>query len=127
MKTLEMLFKAEHDGNTYNRDGLYYSKEKGFHIKHGFKLGVIQLDLNELLHDDGKSSNGWKLVDQTISFQEMCELAFSGEHTRFYKIGSGTIVYCVANGGQESFFWNGDGRLAMSINPEVLSARYKKV
>ena len=128
-----MLFKAEHDGNTYklfdihNAEDMYYSKKKGFHDDVGNDWNGCSFDaLNDLIHDDGEFSGDWKLADETISFQEMCELAFSGEHTRF-KCGASLLEYGVRNGGQVSFFWRGDGKLPLSINEETLSCRYKKV
>ena len=129
-----MLFKAEHDCNTYklfdlhNAEDMYYSKKKGFHDDVGNDWNGCSFDvLNDLIHDDGEFSNGWKLVDQTISFQEMCELAFSGEHTLFEDSEGDRLVYSSAIGGMKSFFWGGDYKYPISLNVETTTDRYKKV
>ena len=127
MKTLEMLFKAEHDGNTYKANDMHYSKEKGFHTSSGSEWGTWWANLNELIRDSGKFSDGWELVDQTISFQEMCELAFSGKHTLFEDSEGDRLVYTTVNNGMRSFFWGGDYKYPISLNAETTTDRYKKV
>jgi hypothetical protein len=63
MKTLEMLIEAETSGKTYNKDGLYYSNEKGFVGADDKAWKAYAFDtLNDLIHDGGHYSDGWKEV-----------------------------------------------------------------
>ena len=58
-----MLIKAETSGKTYNKDGLYYSKEKGFVGKDDKAWKSYAFDtLNDLIHDDGHYSDGWREI-----------------------------------------------------------------
>ena len=58
-----MLIKAETSGKTYNKDGLYYSKEKGFVGEDDKAWKSYAFDtLNDLIHDGGHYADGWKEV-----------------------------------------------------------------
>jgi hypothetical protein len=63
MKTLEMLLKAEMNRKVYNKEGLYYSKERGFTDAHGTPWkGYAFSTINDLIHDEGHYSDDWKEV-----------------------------------------------------------------
>ena len=131
MKTLEMLFKAEHDGNTYKNDDLHYSKEKGFHYGDGKPWeGRAFPKLNDLIHDEGELSDNWELVDTTISFQEMCELAFSGKHTKFKDASNGCPIHYIREDfGVDGFYWvyESEEPSIVPISKSIVNRRYKKV
>lgn len=61
MKTLEMLIMAETDGKLYRNVNIYYSKIQGFVDKYSTPYdGSCYASLNELIHDNGQYSDGWR-------------------------------------------------------------------
>jgi len=63
MKTLEMLIAAETNGKTYKNERIYYSKKMGFVDPMNMPwAGSAFIHLNEIIHDDGQFSDGWKEV-----------------------------------------------------------------
>jgi hypothetical protein len=61
MKTLEMLIAAETSGKTYKNERIYYSKAMGFVDSMNMPWpGYAFTHLNEIFHDDGQFSDGWK-------------------------------------------------------------------
>jgi hypothetical protein len=63
MKTLEMLIAAEANGKTYKNERIYYSKTMGFVDPMNMPWsGYAFIRLNEIIHDDGQYSDGWKEV-----------------------------------------------------------------
>jgi hypothetical protein len=74
MKTLEMLIEAETSGKLYRNVNIYYSKIQGFVDRYSTPYnGNCYTSLNELIHDNGKCSDGWReIID--ISDDEMAIL-----------------------------------------------------
>jgi len=63
MKTLEMLIAAETSGKTYKNERIYYSKKMGFVDSMNMPwAGYAFTHLNEIIHDDGQFSDGWKEI-----------------------------------------------------------------
>jgi hypothetical protein len=80
MKTLEMLFKAEKDGKLYKHDGLYYSKLKGFVDKKGSPWKAYAFStINDLIHDEGHYSDGWKEVIKVSDDEKIILRNLKGE------------------------------------------------
>jgi hypothetical protein len=56
-----MLLKAEMNRKVYNKEGLYYSKERGFIDAHGTPWKAYAFStINDLIHDEGHYSDGWE-------------------------------------------------------------------
>jgi hypothetical protein len=80
MKTLEMLITANSDGAKYVKDGLYYSKAKGFVDVDDKPWKSYAFDtLNDLIHDDGHYAEGWKKVITLTETERVILRSLKGE------------------------------------------------